>query len=201
VTAIALIVAALLVAGGGTAAARIVTKHKGSKRAASSQPAASPAADSKVTATPPEATPRAKPSAVPVTPPPVDNTPTPTPTPPKKPSNGGSGAGERAAVAAAVQAHWDAIGNHDFDTAYDYFASSYGGSRANWVRTHQNDRITSVNASLTGGNVRGSYATANVVSLQTDSRDGCRDWSGYYDMVKEGGEWKIVKAHLTFVGC
>jgi serine/threonine-protein kinase len=197
VTAIALIVAALLVGGGGTAAALIVTKNKEPKQTAAAQPAA-PTPDRSGSA--PAVTPRQPvETPAPVKPKP-HKTPAPTPTPTPGPI-GSSGAGDAAAVEAAADGHWAAIASHDFNAAYGYFSSSTPFSRSSWIASHQRDKITSVDANWTAGPVHGNAATARVVSLQTVSRNGCQDWSGYYDMVKEGGEWKIADSHLSDSSC
>jgi serine/threonine-protein kinase len=197
VTAIALIVAALLIAGGGTAAALIATKDKKSPEQSSASAPASPRTTGGSDALPPETTQR-KPTVPtpPVTPKP--QTPT-TPVPSDPPAD--TGAADRAAVEAAAEGHWDAIARGAYGEAFDYFASTNPQNRSNWIAAHKRDKIESVDANWKAGSVNGASATARVVSLRTVSGNGCQDWSGYYDMVKEGGEWKIADSHLNDSPC
>jgi serine/threonine-protein kinase len=192
VTAIAVIVAALLVAGGGTAAALIITKDKDSNSQTAAQPA-QPATPDSIATPPPETTPReSTPPTDEVSPPPED----PEPTPPPEPA-----VDDEAAVEAAAEGHWDAIDAGDYGTAFDYFSASNPQNRGRWIDSHESDQIRSAKGDWTTRSVSGNSAIADVVSLRTKSRNGCQDWTGWYDMVKEGGEWKIADSHLSDSPC
>jgi serine/threonine-protein kinase len=195
VTAIAVIVAALLVAGGGTAAALIATKDKGSKKSqASAQPAPPPSTDA--VKPPPESTPRTTPKET--TPAPV----TPPSTPPD--DNSGSGGGDDALAAQDVaQSHWAKINNHEFSSAYNDFWSGfyYSGGKSKWVSDEQGEEIESAEATFDVADVTGDRAQVPITSLITHDIHGCKYWTGYLRMVKEGGEWKIEKSKISDSPC
>jgi serine/threonine-protein kinase len=199
VTAIALIVAALLIAGGGTVAALIVTKNKDSNQENASAQQPAPDREPPAESQPPETTPREttpEPEPAPAEPEPeLERESAPPEDPPATESGG-------ADVAAAAQAHWDAIGAGSYGEAFSYFSASNPQNRSRWISEHRKDGITSVVAEWETGEVNGDTATAIPVVLETESdRGGCQSWTGSYDMVKEGGEWKIADSHLSASDC
>ena len=193
-TAIALIIAALLVAGGGTAAALIVTKDKDKKKPTPAAQAAQQSAPTdSVKSPPPETTPKDPTVSAPT--PPPDTTPT--------PPDDTSGTDDALAAQEAAQTHWEKIGNHEFDSAYDDFWSgfSYSGGRSKWITDQQGEEIESVEPNFGVANVDGDRARVPIVSLITNDVHGCKTWSGYLRMINEGGEWKIEKSKIGFSGC
>jgi predicted Ser/Thr protein kinase len=195
VTAIALIIAALLVAGGGTAAALIATKDKGSKKTASAQPAPQPSTDA--VKPPPESTPKETTPKTP-TPPAVD----PPVTPPD--DNSGSGGGDDALAAQEVaQSHWDKINDHEFSSAYNDFSSGfyYSGGKSKWVSDEEGEEIESAEGTFDVADVTGDRAQVPITSLITHDVHGCKYWTGYLRMIKEGGEWKIEKSKISDGPC
>jgi serine/threonine protein kinase len=188
VTAIALVIAALLLAGGGTAAALIITGDKDEETSSQSDgTGASDDADSSDDGG------DVKPSQPEGETGPIEKQPAPGETDPAPPPE--DPAAEEAAAVEAVSTHWQLIADGDYGTAWEYFSSPQT-TRDGFIRSHERDRIESVDYSFTA-TVDGDSAIAEVDYLVTVDRCGTKNWSGTYDMVKVSGQWLIDRSNLT----
>jgi hypothetical protein len=108
-------------------------------------------------------------------------------------------------VERAVKRHWRYIESGDYYAAFDLLSPSLqstSGGAANWVSGHVQDHITSVDVEVEARDVMSTTAVADIITLRTRARaTGCKVWSGYYQMVKAGGRWRIDKAKLTPAPC
>ena len=104
-------------------------------------------------------------------------------------------ASEKAGVEAAIRGHYEAIGTNNFVKAYSYFGPTFRNQvdRQSWVSSEESSQITgSTINSLKANNISGNQATATVdVSFQ--DKTGTSRFLITWQMVKEGGKWKLDK--------
>jgi hypothetical protein len=101
----------------------------------------------------------------------------------------------------AVSNYWQAISSGDFQGAYGYLGPGQE-AESTWIASHQGAGIQSATFSGTATSVGSDTATVHVDFLETqDQTSGCRDWSGDYQMVEQGGSWLIAKAQITPSSC
>jgi len=126
------------------------------------------------------------------------------PPPAATPAPAGS-ASAASAVADAIYGYWDAIRQGDYATAFTYLSPSEQhqlGGEQTFVSQHVADPLQSVAVRVAVSSVSSATATATVVRLQTTAPStGCRNWSGSYQVVNEGGSWLIASAKLNFSAC
>jgi murein DD-endopeptidase MepM/ murein hydrolase activator NlpD len=112
---------------------------------------------------------------------------------PEQPSS--PAASEKAAVEAAIRGHYEAIGANNFVKAYSYFGPTFRNQvdRQSWVSSEKSNQITGATInSLKVNSVSGKQATATVdVSFQ--DKTGTPRFLITWQMVKEGGKWKLDK--------
>ncbi len=115
---------------------------------------------------------------------------------------GASGAGydasgevssEEVAVAATVRGHYEAIGAGNFEEAYSYFGPTFRSQhdQASWIAGEMPYQIqgTTIN-SLQVNQVAGNTATATVDVTVLDNT-GTPRFLIVWNLVREGGEWKL----------
>jgi hypothetical protein len=104
---------------------------------------------------------------------------------------------------AALSSYWQSIGRHDFAAAYaDLAPGAVPQTEAQWVPIEEQTRIQSVRFEGHTVSSSGAEATVDVVSLVTqDTQFGCRDWTGAYQMINQGGRWLISRAEITPGSC
>ena len=104
---------------------------------------------------------------------------------------------------AIVQEHWAKIGSGDYAGAWALETSSLGGSESDWVANHQKDAPQVLSAVFGPAQMNSSTdATVPIVSLKTQAAtDGCKAWSGSYEVVKSGGQWLISGANISDSPC
>jgi hypothetical protein len=104
----------------------------------------------------------------------------------------------------AVEEHWNNIARGNFSAAYETCTVAACEPESVWVPEEEREHVESVAAQhfqLAPG-ADANEATVRVDSLRTISREtGCKTWTGYYSMVKEGGAWKINAVHLEPGAC
>ena len=99
-----------------------------------------------------------------------------------------------------IRAHWSAIGEHDYESAFDLLSSGYRAnvSRSRWVDDHASYaprvyvKFVRFLQALTGGQ---AYVFADIYTRDTGSRgDGsiCNRFAGKVRVVKRGGEWRYA---------
>jgi serine/threonine-protein kinase len=105
----------------------------------------------------------------------------------------GETSSEEEAVAAAVRSHYGAIGTGDFEEAYSYFGPTFRSQhdQASWIEGEQSYQIqsTTIN-SLEVNEITGDTATATVDVTVLDNT-GTPRFFIVWNLVKEGGEWKL----------
>ena len=123
------------------------------------------------------------------------STPAPGPVPATSPSPQGA--------VTAVENYWNDIANGDFAAAYSWDAPGVAGqSQSQFVASEQQTNIQSVQFEGKLNSSSGNSATVGVVSLNTvDQQNGCRNWSGDYQLAYTSGNWLINQANLQPQGC
>jgi hypothetical protein len=105
------------------------------------------------------------------------------------------------AAVSVLDNYWQAINTGDFRAAYGYLGPGQE-AESTWIASHQAAGIQSATFSGTANSVGATTATVHVDSLQTqDQANGCRTWSGDYQMVDQNGSWLIAKAEITPSPC
>lgn len=104
---------------------------------------------------------------------------------------------------ATIERYWRDIGAHSYGAAYGYLASgSVPQTKAQFVSEEQQAQIHSVSFR---GSLTSASSTAATVSVQslttTDSKFGCRTWSGTYQLTRRTSGWVITQASLTPTPC
>ena len=113
-----------------------------------------------------------------------------------------TGADAGTAALDSVNSYWSAINNQDWHDAYSHLVPGTDTDEATWTSDEESQGITS--ASFTGqvSNVDSNGVTIDVQSLNTqDSQNGCRNWSGTYHVVDQGGSWLIDVASISPTPC
>jgi hypothetical protein len=117
-------------------------------------------------------------------------------------SSPGGGSGTEAA-GQAVTREWAFISASNFTAAYDLFVPGSVGGESAFVAGHQQDAPISASVSV-GTPTLNSPTDASVplLSLQTqDSVNGCKNWTGSYEMQQVSGQWLISKANIQSQPC
>jgi hypothetical protein len=127
-------------------------------------------------------------------------TPASSPTPPAPVQNTGA---DRAEIQSVLSQHWNDIASGSYAAAYSLFAPGAAGgmSESSWIAAHQQDALTSASISVSPNITGPTSAVANIINLHTDASSGCFNWSGYYEMEKIGGAWRIGKAKIARSSC
>lgn len=100
---------------------------------------------------------------------------------------------------AALSSYWQAIGRHEFTTAYAILApGAIPQTETQWVSDEQGAGIQAAEFEGQIARATTTAATVQVLSLVTrDAVYGCRSWTGTYAMINLGGPWLIERADLT----
>jgi hypothetical protein len=108
---------------------------------------------------------------------------------------------DKAEIRGVLQRHWSAIEAGNYSAAFALLVPG-SQSESSWTAGHEQDALVSESLSLgTPSLTSSTTATAPVNSLHTEAASGCFDWSGYYEMQKVGGDWRIGKAKISRSAC
>lgn len=112
-----------------------------------------------------------------------------------------------AIVESVIERHWKSIEEDRLSDAYADFSKSFRanpavGSKSKWIAGQRDDPLQSVSVSVRAAKVGPRSAKVEVVKLRTESeKSGCKQWSGTYEMVREGARWVIDAAPLKSTSC
>ena len=101
--------------------------------------------------------------------------------------------------------HYSYISTDEFSLAYGLFSSARKSEVAMdvWTRGLQNN-IQDVVTTLTVTEVKGNTAKAYLEMTSYDRSSGgktlVQEWGGYWNLVKESGDWKLHKAEIKKLG-
>lgn len=108
---------------------------------------------------------------------------------------------ETHAVADTIQHHFSLISEHDFSAAYALLAPSLQTGESSWIASHREDGIYKVNVAVDAKLNSSDSATANIVKMTTLDGHGCKSWSGSWNLVKLGSEWRISESNISSTPC
>lgn len=102
-----------------------------------------------------------------------------------------------------VERYWRDIEAGRYGAAFRYLApGSIPQGKAQFVSDEQQAGIENVDFSGQLSVRTGSAATVAVTSLTTrDAHYGCRDWTGSYQLSKDGARWLILRAGIVPSQC
>ena len=111
----------------------------------------------------------------------------------------------RAQIKAMIRRHFQNIVNGNYVSAYNDLAPSAStASQSSWIQQIRDDGLYSFNVNVSPQLYSTTSGVANILSFHTEAdASGCKDWSGSWTVVRNGGEWKIGKSNLsqTVVSC
>ena len=99
--------------------------------------------------------------------------------------------------------HWTLIGQGNYAAAYALFVPGYQ-NQSTWLADKNQDQPAVSNLVVGAADMHSATsATVPLVSLHTVGQESpqCHNWSGSYDLVKEGGNWLISQANLSGTVC
>jgi hypothetical protein len=96
---------------------------------------------------------------------------------------------------------WNLIGTEDFSAAAAKWAP--GSLDSGWIASHQQEAPITVSNLSVGSPTLNSAgdATVPLLSLRTTASDGCKTWSGSYDVTKVNGQWLMNHANINPGSC
>lgn len=100
----------------------------------------------------------------------------------------------------AVERHWRLIESGNYAAAYDLLAPGTQ-SRGPWIAEHVKDALSDVDLNVDATVNSSTSATVRVLHLRTVANSGCNEWTGFYDMAKISGTWRIQKAKISNTPC
>jgi hypothetical protein len=103
----------------------------------------------------------------------------------------------------AVDNYWTDIANGKYSAAYTWDGPGVAGqSQSSFVASEQQANIQSIQFDGMLLSSSGNTATVGINTLQTvDQQNGCRNWSGQYQLTYTSGTWLISSANLTPTAC
>ena len=111
----------------------------------------------------------------------------------------------RAQIKAMIRGHFQKIVDGNYTSAYNDLAPSAStASESSWIQQIRDDGLYSFNVNVAPQLTSTTSGVANILNFHTEaSASGCKDWSGSWSVVRNGGVWKISKSNLsqTVVSC
>lgn len=63
------------------------------------------------------------------------------------------------------------------------------------------DAVSDVDVNVDATINSSTSATVRVLNLRTVANSGCNEWTGFYDMARISGAWRIRKAKISNTPC
>ncbi|WP_068674949.1 zinc ribbon domain-containing protein [Oceanobacillus sp. Castelsardo] len=111
---------------------------------------------------------------------------------------------EEAEVAETVYNHYSRISNDDFQNAYNLFSSNmkkkFGvDGWAKGLEANIRDYVSTVQVQSVNENNAKAYLEMTSYDDQEDGSILVQEWEGYWNLIKENGQWRLDKAELEKV--
>jgi hypothetical protein len=112
-----------------------------------------------------------------------------------------SGQVERESVEGTIRQEFALITEHKFSAAYALLAPSLQTGEAGWVASHRENGIYNVSVETTATINSPDSATASITKMRTLDGEGCKNWTGSWNLIKLDGEWRIGEANISPGSC
>jgi len=108
---------------------------------------------------------------------------------------------ETEAIEEVILGHYHSISNDNFQSAYDFFSSSYKSKVTfdGWTKGLEqniNDTVTMLNITSVDDTTAKAYVEMTSYDEQEDGSTLVQEWGGTWNLVKESDGWKLEKAQL-----
>lgn len=100
-----------------------------------------------------------------------------------------------------IQREFSLITEHKFSAAYALLAPSQQTGEAGWVNAHRGEGIYNVSVATTATVHSPESATASIVKMRTLDGEGCKNWTGSWNLIKIDGQWRINEANINPEPC
>lgn len=104
---------------------------------------------------------------------------------------------EAQAVENTIHQEFALISEHKFSAAYALLAPSLQTGESGWVNSHRENGIYSVNVATSATVHSPESATASIDSMRTLDGEGCKNWTGSWNLIKIDGRWRIDEANIS----
>ncbi len=95
-----------------------------------------------------------------------------------------------------IQREFSLITEHKFSAAYALLAPSLQSGESGWVASHRSNGIYNVNVATSATINSPESATASIVKMTTLDGEGCKNWTGSWNLAKIAGQWRISEANI-----
>ncbi len=109
--------------------------------------------------------------------------------------------GQQQEVENTIQREFSLITEHKFSAAYALLAPSQQTGESSWVNAHRGEGIYNVSVATNATVNSPESATASIVKMQTLDGEGCKNWTGSWNLTKTAGQWRIDEANINAEPC
>jgi hypothetical protein len=109
--------------------------------------------------------------------------------------------GQQQEVKNTIQREFSLITEHKFSAAYALLAPSQQTGEAGWVDAHRGEGIYNVSVATNATINSPESATASIVKMRTLDGEGCKNWTGSWNLTKIDGQWRINEANINSEPC
>jgi ribosomal protein L40E len=109
--------------------------------------------------------------------------------------------GQQQAVESTIHQEFALITEHKFSAAYALLAPSLQSGEAGWVASHRENGIYNVSVATNATINSDDSATASIVKMRTLDGEGCKNWTGSWNLIRIDGQWRISEANISPGSC
>jgi hypothetical protein len=109
--------------------------------------------------------------------------------------------GQQQAVKNTIQREFSLITEHKFSAAYALLAPSQQTGEAGWVDAHRGEGIYNVSVATSATINSPESATASIIKMRTLDGEGCKNWTGSWNLTKIDDQWRIDEANINPEPC
>jgi len=109
--------------------------------------------------------------------------------------------GQQQDVESTIQSEFSLITEHKFSAAYALLAPSQQTGEAGWVDAHRGEGIYNVSVATNATINSPESATASIIKMRTLDGEGCKNWTGSWNLTKIDGQWRINEANINPEPC
>lgn len=109
--------------------------------------------------------------------------------------------GQQQEVENTIQREFSLITEHKFSAAYALLAPSQQTGESGWVDAHRGEGIYNVSVATSATINSPESATASIVKMRTLDGEGCKNWTGSWNLSKIDGQWRINEANINPEPC